>query len=540
MRTESEPRKAAWTNDGCDSAPIHDHDSCWQVGCKTAYRRRPRRARNGEEPIAGPSASAPVKEQMWDILPPGHDLQGNELTFKAFLNVHYPEGCPYGPEDLERCKRNPDVIEGDFERTAFRLQDECEEWYTEQESIAEQERLSREAPEPGFSKIAEHIAGPNCVASRYVHAYSGYRVSFEEMKACTTVQCLGPKDSDYMVDLDRGWKPLPDDEDFERTSNYCLSGLGDRPGPNESSTPCYPDRHARDDLVPGFQDFSWGNLPFHPYCLEVYKRVSLLHQGDVGIEGLAEKFSRGVLKAPMHPAVWSAQDQWWDHENGSEFLVANPVHIPALRDILEHAMQTESDVDLTEHFSNMSVASPATERDTFNKLPQELRDSILDHLPSEDIANLRLASSSFHRLTNSLWHRLVREDMPWLWEAWCSRSYSFWACTTKRTLKHADKFFQRKTDATPSLPAEQQEAHKAKIQRSRRNFRKPKPARQLDPLRTNWHWLYCAIKQERKNIKGLQNRERIWYALAHVVQDTAESKEAIEKVHADYKRVKAG
>lgn len=413
MRTESEPRKAAWSNDGCDSAPIDDHESCWQAGCKTVYRRVPRRSRDLEELIAGSSKVAPAKERMWDILPTGYDSQGNEVSFQVFLNLHLPEDCPHSPQELERCTRNDykGVCDPDESDWACRLYEEYEEWYKKEVPVANQ-KVTHGAHEPGFSKIAEHIAGPNCVASTCTHAYSGYQLSFEEMKACTTIQCLGPKSSEFMVDIETVWKPTPEDEDFERTGNYCLSGLGDRPGATEESTPCYPERHGKNDPCPGYEDFSESVLPFHPYCLEVYKRVSLLHHGDIGIDALADKFNRGTLKAPIHPAVWSGRDQWWYHKDGSEFLVANPVHIPALREIVERAMQTEANMDLTDHFANISIASPATGRDIFSKLPQELRDSVLDHLPSTDIANLRHASYSFHHLTNSLWHRLVREDMP--------------------------------------------------------------------------------------------------------------------------------
>lgn len=273
------------------------------------------------------------------------------------------------------------------------------------------------------------------------------------MKACTTVQCLGPKNISFMLGCERAWKPALDDEGFESTSNYCLSGLGDRPGSIEEASPCYPSRHGKKYISPtDIGGFSRGSLPFHPYCLEVYKRVSLLHKGNIGITALARKVKRGIRwQPPSHPAVRSGQEQWWEHECGSEFLVANPVHIPALREILERAIQAEDDFVMRDRFSNLSVTTPEHERrkDVFAALPQELR---------------------------------------------------------------------------------------TKNSRARKKHRRPRPAQRLDPLRTDWHWVYCQLKREFGNIKGLQNRERIWYALAHAVQGTAESKEVLEKLHADYKK----
>ena len=42
---------------------------------------------------------------------------------------------------------------------------------------------------------------------------------------------------------------------------------------------------------------------------------------------------------------------------------------------------------------------------------------IIDYLPSEDIASLRLTSPAFRQLPIILFRRLLIEDMPWFWEA---------------------------------------------------------------------------------------------------------------------------
>jgi len=549
MRTESEPQSAAWNYSEYVSAPMdHDH-SCWEAGCKTAVRRTPRRrrrARPQEEPTAGPSEAAPTKEPMWDIMFAGYDSHGSEVSFAKFLHSHLPEDYPHDPKDLEACIRTygPVITTGDLEDQAMQLYEEYCEWYKKEVPIADQLE-SHTAQEPGSSVIEEHIAGPTCRAGLVAHAYSGYELSFEEMKACTTVQCLGPKTSEFMLGRgDQAWKSSRDDEDFERTTDYCLSGLGDRPGSIEEPAPCYPSRHGAKYIWPiSYVDFSRGSLPFHPYCLEVYKRVSLFHQGSIGITELAEKVNRRARwQAPMHPAVESAQDQWWDHERGSEFLVANPVHIPALRDILERATLTEDHSVPQNKLSNLnltSTASPSRKnkaKDPFATLPQELLDSIASHLPYTALTALRLATPSFQHLPNSLWHRLVRSDMPWLWEAWSDLPYSFWSCTTARELQAHDKPLTPTAKTLLDLSEEQKKKLRAKNSRARRKFRKPRPAQRLDLLSTDWEWVYCRLEQEGKSIKGLRNRERIWYALAHVVQGTAESREVLEKLHADYEK----
>lgn len=518
--------------------------SCRGAGCKTAIRRmrRRRRARTQPEgqPTAEPSEATPDEDRMWDVMPTGYDPQGNEVSFTNFLRTRLPDDCPYDPMDFEACIRtHGQAILTKFEEQAIGLFEEYCDYYEKAVPIADQLEFHT-TPDPDFYKIEEHVSGPTCCASRVAKAYSGYQLSFEEMKACTTVQCLGPKNDSFMLACERAWKPSLDDEEFESTSNYCLSGLGDRPGSIEEASPCYPCRHGKKYISPtDIGGFSRGSLPFHPYCLEVYKRVSLLHKGNIGITALARKVKRGLRwQPPSHPAVRSGQEQWWEHECGSEFLVANPVHIPALREILERAIQAEDDFVIRDRLSNLSVTTPEHKgrKDVFATLPQELRDSIANHLSYDDIAALRLASSSFHHLQNSLWHRLIREDMPWLWEAWCDLPYSFWACTTMQELMAHDKPLFATSETLKGLPEEQRRKLRTKNSRARKKHRRPRPAQRLDPLRTDWHWVYCQLKREFGNIKGLQNRERIWHALAHVMQGTAESKEVLEKLHADYKK----
>lgn len=65
-----------------------------------------------------------------------------------------------------------------------------------------------------LANLREHLAGPTCVAQC---GYSGYRISAEEMRGCNTSQCLIRKSSE--------WVPEEDDQVFELSSDYFLSGL---------------------------------------------------------------------------------------------------------------------------------------------------------------------------------------------------------------------------------------------------------------------------------------------------------------------------
>lgn len=304
------------------------------------------------------------------------DCVGRVEELEEQIRTEYIQSSPFPPREVGAVKKTPE-----------QLYHEYKPWYKSRVPEGEQKPADQK-DDPGFVTYEEHIAGPNCIADN--HSYSAYQLSYEGMKACTTIQCLGPKGSEFMTSED--WTPLSDDEEFERTTEYCLSGLGDRPGATESDTRCYPQRHGAEDLMPGeFGGFSDGDLPFHPYCFGVYKRVSLFHKCRVDIDGLADWFDReGAEDIPHHPAVDCGRNQWWIHHHGDEFLVANPVHIPALRDVLERARRTDPDSNVNNCALEIDAATTSErERDLFGRLPEELRDMIIQPLNSKHIANLR-------------------------------------------------------------------------------------------------------------------------------------------------------
>ncbi len=84
----------------------------------------------------------------------------------------------------------------------------------------------------------EHLAGPGCEHSS---GYCGFNISAEEMRGSTTVQCLVMKTTE--------WTPEPDDQEFELSGKYYLSGLsGQMPSRDMDGPTMTPPRHGADHI----------------------------------------------------------------------------------------------------------------------------------------------------------------------------------------------------------------------------------------------------------------------------------------------------
>lgn len=105
----------------------------------------------------------------------------------------------------------------------------------------------------------------------------------------------------------------------------------------------------------------------------------------------------------------SATHRRYHHEPGAEYLAANPVEIPGLNDIFDDCKGRHKEVVFNE---SKAGSSP----DLFAALSAELRLALLGLLDIRDVANLRLSSRSFRQLPQSYFHRLVLDEMPWVWE----------------------------------------------------------------------------------------------------------------------------
>ncbi|KAE8391442.1 hypothetical protein BDV23DRAFT_171624 [Aspergillus alliaceus] len=355
----------------------------------------------------------------------------------------------------------------------------------------------------------EHVAGPRCQS---YGGYLGHRISAAEMRGCQTFQSLLPKPNSYVQD--------PDDLDIEVQSNFILSGVTDGmpdPHPSGVSTWGVPERHGvpiraiSDPFVDSYE-VSNSAFPFHPWCFGIYMKLSRLRLGHVELDRLPTFFqninhySRTFYDCPDPAVTRARRSQWWYHP-GAEWLAVNPYYVPKLRDLVHKAMNTDPSFDLQTGVFNAltnsahTVAGQPVASDIFARLPQEIRDMIVNHLYSHDIAALRLASRAFYQLPVFLWHRLLREEMPWLWEIWTDEPPYFWATVT------ADDIERNKHEIhTPGMPRPIIVSHTINVQEHLSKWTIPKP-----PLgRTNWYMLYRDIKRHWNELRGLWNRERIW------------------------------
>jgi hypothetical protein len=289
-------------------------------------------------------------------------------------------------------------------------------------------------------------------------------------------------------------------------------------------------------------------MPFHPTCFEIFIRASRLHFGRVDIHGLMgwrrlESGYEDFHNFPRDSAVSRGQEQWWSHDPGSEYLAANPIFIPALTPLLRSAVREEpsfsaqdgafSSSELDRAFESSTrhdALSAATSQDPFMRFPPELTCSIIKYIRSRDIANLRLASRAFRQLPISLWHGLLREEMPWLWEVWSDDAPSFWATTSVPQLKAAQTarveyqcqlqvyrdvireempwMWKEWCDAEP--PYSDVTLKDAALLVASTSIKLPR-------AQTNWYQLHRDITAHWGELKGLQNRRRIWKDVEEII-----------------------
>jgi hypothetical protein len=411
-------------------------------------------------------------------------------------------------------------------------------------------RLAYNIKDPG--KI-EHIAGPEC---NNINGYSGHEISADEMRGCQTLQCLVRKPKGYIFDA------LPDDEEFETTGEFFLSGLGDHMPSRDSNSPLVtPARHGCER--PSAENCMWSRdealdfaMPFHPTCLEIYKRLSTLSLGKVDINVLTSWWSleadfnlfHEMQSSHRDPNVRKCNDQNWTHWKGTEYLVANPVYIPQLRDIFATAVDTAPDFSPRNGaFNILESMEERTGVDMFERLPVELRTEVLDNLSSKDIASLRLASRVFSQLPVSYFQNLLKRECPWLWEAWPTRLkpeqglYPKWAFmsaseVTEMTERQAkdfailDSYCQMVKQDIPESAPEVDAAYEAQFlaiqdaHRLQNDTEDSKPF-YLPPTRTNYFTLYTLITRHWKQLRGLQNRKRIWKDCEEILRRVAVYKE---------------
>jgi hypothetical protein len=175
------------------------------------------------------------------------------------------------------------------------------------------------------------------------------------------------------------------------------------------------------------------------------------------------------------------------------------------------------------------------EGDVLSSLPLELRFQTLSYLASSDIANLRLASRTFRQLPVLIWRDLLLKEMPYLWEVWSDDLPFIWATTKFEDVVEHEKLAEEvgtwyartaaiiKEELPESFDAWEKDVQVLLSQRDD-NFLKKGRADALTRLvtglpasKTNWYKVYTEITRNWKDLKGLQNRKRIWKDIGVIV-----------------------
>ncbi|KAJ0423240.1 hypothetical protein BJY00DRAFT_278914 [Aspergillus carlsbadensis] len=379
---------------------------------------------------------------------------------------------------------------------------------------------SDQLPEGYDAEDLEHIPGPKCGQAL---AYPGASISLAEMRGCRTAQFLVHKTSAMGE-----WKPDGLNEDWEMNGDWFLSGVCDGMTSRDCGYPTvWPARGGVEDVMadnvnfmPEETDPNSIAMPFHPWCFDIFARQSKVQFGKVNVDGLmkwrnAESSYEDFHEFPRIADVLEAQEQWWEHVPGKEYLAANPLHVPGLPAFLRAAAEEDAGMD----HERASRSSPAAGGgiDRLGTLPLDLRLHIVSFLDSADITSLRAASRPFTHLPNGVWYRLVQQDMPWLWEAWdeeIQHTPSSWTTTTANEVGYLNNARQRYSKVLRNEHISDEGILDYLMPRLREV---PDPVR-LPKVNTNWHRVYTQIKRHWHMLKGLRNRQRIWEDVEEIIR----------------------
>jgi hypothetical protein len=543
----------------CSDDGAHTHDEDADVEMREA---------SGDISDAEGNGEILTKDEIRQFWLQGLVKNQNALSRLAMENDNYPAWYNGIPRHIN-LKEDHHIVD-DMHALFYPGRDDASEHGTDASFASDSEDLDRKPSDKldhwlmgklGYHRkdedLVEHIAGPGC---KNLEGYSGHEISAEEMRGCQTLQCLVQKTAAP------GFDPLPDDEDFERTSRFFLSGLSGHMPSRDYGVPRFKqERHgcemvSADNCIWQEDDVESYAMPFHPSCFEVFKRVSLSQSGKIDVVGLT---SWWCLEAnydqfngfPRDPNVHSCHEQEWKHRRGTAYLVANPLYVPSFRRILEAA--TETDCNFNPRNGAFSIPDiPMHEfsmnTDPFNLLPVELRMEVLHNLSSKDIASLRLSSRTFRQLPVSYFQSLLLREMPWVWEAWPTTAnpnplrqipYSIWATLTTAEVEPAIQspehdlavltdYVDIVKSEMPELAQQLDEAFLAQFEaiqesnsleaESLMNDRKPF---YLQPDKTNYFILYTLITRHWNELRGLQNRKRIWKDCEEILKRIAQYRE---------------
>ncbi|KAJ1333821.1 hypothetical protein MN608_03818 [Microdochium nivale] len=562
-KEEREARAAYWKKmaEGAGCRLVRHEQPLWV----TSRDRRLRSA--GAAPLSNKEWES-VDEDESSSFEPGHD-SGDDDPFEYASEPGSAEIDAYesnleggdavstaSQDELGRAfsveGRSPlEVMDSEFEPLSACWDAES---YSGEDSQEEEDEGNQDFDDMRY-RFYEHIAGPDCAHNQ---GYNGHRISVDEMLHGHTAQFLARKR--MLEDSGAAWEPAEDDLDFERDSDCFLTGLSRAAPVTDDSIRVLPERHGIDVIESDNFLYDWMNLdeyglPFHPTCFELYCQASrAAFNGRVEVDGLMElrdTTCREPGEWPVTatwPAKWNKDAQrsyWqgWSCLNGCEYLVANPVYVPRLSAIVAlstAAAGQESGFSIQDSpFPYREPAVPLIAGgDPFLRLPVEVNHYVVDYLGSKDIANLRLASHAFQQLPVSLWHRLVLEEMPFLYEAWSNDVQPYpWA---SRLALDWDEYAKAKESSTAyrmrrrrvimedapeaseewienEVVLDDAEIESQTMCADRKRILGYAPVK-LQLERTDWYRLYRDIVVDWEHLMGLRNRERIWQYVVDITQ----------------------
>ncbi|KJX92060.1 hypothetical protein TI39_contig5933g00001 [Zymoseptoria brevis] len=266
----------------------------------------------------------------------------------------------------------------------------------------------------------EHISGIECGND---HGYNGNPVSASAAQCARSAQCIlrkiYAKDHHDTADPEAStWRPASDDEPWEESSEWMLSGLNSLLVEREMGpTPGWsPSRHFVEKIFE--DDIFWGHGTSDA-ALQQKQPKTIDDMGDRWEH--TEAMMEYEKKLPRCKGYEKSNGQYWEHEKGQEFFIADPLKDSELVKLLQDAVIEPSEAfdpadsafpDWPSHDPPASPSKSSLPTDPFLLLPAELLQQILSELPTPTIAAVREASRASAHIPISFFHTLLRQDYP--------------------------------------------------------------------------------------------------------------------------------
>ncbi|SPJ72255.1 uncharacterized protein FTOL_01983 [Fusarium torulosum] len=266
-------------------------------------------------------------------------------------------------------------------------------------------------PFPGDNDAApyvppEHIAAPSCQS---LQGINGHALTVEQMKNCRNVRFLLPKPTGLTAEAS--------DELLEQDSLLFISGESNGSTLSGGRTArvwrsFHPPRHGMHEMKTSWAFVESGcheydvlhPLPVHSYCLDIYAKSSYRRLGRVDLDGVWGLDEDVPTQTPEISRGRESWDSPWRHVAGDEWLAANPVEVPSIREVLDLCTSPVAEVPIQLHDAGLL------------SLPTELKCRILSFLSVDDSNAVALACRPLYELTQPTFKASVTRELPWLWE----------------------------------------------------------------------------------------------------------------------------